>query len=142
MGSYTSTSILMEGYVFVKDCLEARQGINNLHESKIFVGALFYSGEFQTISSDTVGGLKRKLRNSLSPSCISHLKRFVIEEDNKKIMVDIEKNKISVEIKNILKPSVIIPEIFKQIMTSTAVWVLRIIIGLIIGLIILFIKIC
>jgi len=71
MGSYTSTSTLMEGYAFVKDSPEVRQSIVNLREQRVFVGALCYSGKYQTLTSDTIGSLKRKLRNSLK-------KRFVI----------------------------------------------------------------
>lgn len=105
MGSYTSTSILMEGYVFVKDCLEARQGINNLHESKIFVRALFYSGKFQTVNSDEINGLKRKLRNSLKKKMENGTKVLIlggifknltgevigVENNGKEIMVKIKR---------------------------------------------------
>ena len=71
MGSYTSTSTLMEGYAFVKDSPEVRQSLSNLREQRIFLGALCYSGKFQTLSSDAIGSLKRKLKNSLK-------KKFVI----------------------------------------------------------------
>ena len=105
MGSYTSTSILMKGYVFVKDCLEARQGINNLHESKIFVRALFYSGKFQTVNSDVINGLKRKLRNSLKKKMENGTKVLIlggifknltgevigVENNGKEIMVKIKR---------------------------------------------------
>lgn len=103
MGSYTSTSVLMEGYVFIKDCLEVRQGINNLHESKVFTGALFYSGRYQTVNSDVIKGLRRKLKNSLKKRMPNGTKVMIldgvfknltgevigIEESGKKIMVKI-----------------------------------------------------
>lgn len=103
MGSYTSTSVLMEGYAFIKDCLEARQGINNIHESKILSSALFYSGKYQTVKSSVISDLKRKLRNSLKKKfqigsnvlilggIFKNLVGVVIgiEDDGKKIMVKI-----------------------------------------------------
>ena len=105
MGSYTSTSVLMEGYVFIKDCLEVRQGINNMHESKIFTGALFYSGRYQTVNTDVIKGLKRKLKNSLKKRIPNGTKVMILdgifknltgeviglEENGKKIMVKIKR---------------------------------------------------
>lgn len=105
MGSYTSTSVLMEGYAFIKDCLEARQGINNIHESKIFSGALFYSGKYQTVNASVITDLKRKLRNSLKKRFQIGTRVMIlggifknlvgevigIEEDGKKIMVKIKR---------------------------------------------------
>ena len=105
MGSYTSTSVLMEGYVFIKDCLRVRQNMNNLHESKIFSGALLNSGKFQTVNSDIIKGLKRKLKNSLKKKMEIGAKVLIlggvfrnlcgevigIEENGKKIMVKIKR---------------------------------------------------
>lgn len=105
MGSYTSTSVLIEGYVFIKDCLEARQGINNLHESRVFSGALFYSGKYQTVNSEIIKNLKRKLRNSLKKKMTNGTKVLIlggifknltgevigIEDNGKKIMVKIKR---------------------------------------------------
>lgn len=105
MGSYTSTSILMEGYVFIKDCLEVRQGINNLYESKVFLKALFYSGKYQTVGSEEIRKLKRKLKNSLKKRMQNGTKVLILdgvfknltgeviglEENGKKIMVKIKR---------------------------------------------------
>ena len=105
MGSYTSTSTLMEGYVFVKDCLEVREGINNLHESKVFIGALFHSGRYQTVNSEIIRGLKKKLRNSLKKKMENGTRDLIlcgvfknlsgevigVEDDGKKIMVKIKR---------------------------------------------------
>lgn len=105
MGSYISTSVLIEGYVFVRDCLEVRQGIINLRGNKIFMGALFCSGKYQTVSSEVIKGLKKKLRNSLKKRLENGTLVLVLEgvfkdligevigvEDNgKKIMVKIKR---------------------------------------------------
>jgi len=105
MGSYTSTSILMEGYIFIKDCLEVRQGINNLHETKVFVGALCCAGRYQTVNSNVISGLRKRLRNSLKKQIENGTKVLIlggvfknlkgevigIEENGKKIMVKIKR---------------------------------------------------
>lgn len=105
IGSYTSTSVLMEGYVFIKDCLEVRQGINNLYESKVFSGALFYSGKYQTVNSEVIRNLKKKLRNSLKKKMTNGTKVLIlggvfknltgevisVEDSGKKIMVKIKR---------------------------------------------------
>ena len=71
MGSYTSTSTLMEGYAFIKDSPENRQNIINLRDQRVFTGALCVRGKIQTLASEAIGVLKRKLKHSLK-------KRFVI----------------------------------------------------------------
>ena len=105
MGSYTSTSVLMEGYVFIKDCLEARLGLNNLYESKIISRALFYSGKYQTVNSEVIRNLKKKLRNSLKKKMTNGTKVLIlggifknligevigVEDSGKKIMVKIKR---------------------------------------------------
>lgn len=105
MGSYISTSVLMEGYVFVRDCPEIRQNLNNLQETRIFSGALFFSGKFQTVSSDVIGSLRKKLKNTLKRKFIVGMRVIVLEgvfknlkgdvisiEDNgKKIMIKIKR---------------------------------------------------
>jgi transcription antitermination factor NusG len=65
MGSYTSTSVLFEGYVFVKDSNLARQKLDNLKDYKIFSRILESGGRFQTVSSRTIGVLRRKLKASI-----------------------------------------------------------------------------
>jgi len=65
MGSYASTSVLIEGYAFVRDSAEVRQYLNNLQESRIFSGALFISGKYQTVNSDTINSLKKRLKKQL-----------------------------------------------------------------------------
>jgi len=66
MGSYISTSILMEGYAFVRDCIEIRQKMANLRDQRIFANFLFYGGKFQTISFKEINDLKRKLKKSMT----------------------------------------------------------------------------
>lgn len=65
MGSYTSTSTLMEGYAFIRDTDGIRENMQNLRESKIFSRVLVQSGRYQTISSAEIRGLRTKLKNSL-----------------------------------------------------------------------------
>jgi len=105
MGSYVSTSILIEGYVFVKDSLEVRQNLNNIRDNRIFLGALFLSGKYQTVNSDIINRLKRKLKNSLKRKFVVGMKIRVLEgvfknlkgevisiEDNgKKVMIRIKR---------------------------------------------------
>lgn len=105
IGSYISTSVLMEGYVFIKDCAEVRQNLNSLQESRIFVGALFGAGKFQTVDSDVIKTLKKKLKNSLKRRFNIGVKVVVlegifknligevisIEENGKKIMIKIKR---------------------------------------------------
>jgi transcription antitermination factor NusG len=95
----------MEGYVFVKDCPEVRENLNNLQETRIFSGALFLSGKYQTVSSDVIGSLKKKLKNSLKRKFVIGTKVIVlggvfknlkgevisIEENGKKIMIKIKR---------------------------------------------------
>lgn len=65
MGSYTSTSVLFEGYVFVKDTDKSRQNIDNIMDSHLLAGVLQVRGKYQTVGSKTIGVLKRKLKNSV-----------------------------------------------------------------------------
>lgn len=65
VGTYISTSVLMEGYAFIKDCLEVRNNIPNLREHRVFSKVLCYSGKFQTVTSDIIVNLKKKLKSSL-----------------------------------------------------------------------------
>jgi transcription antitermination factor NusG len=65
MGSYVSTNILFEGYVFVRDSEEVRSQINNIRESRMFIGILRHCGNICTVNSKKIGILKRKLNLSL-----------------------------------------------------------------------------
>jgi len=105
MGSYVSTNTLLEGYAFIKDCCEVRQNMFNVKEEKIFTGFLCYDGKYQTVSSRTIGGLKRKLKTSLKRKCIIGSKVKIldgvfknlvgevisVEDQGKKIIVKIER---------------------------------------------------
>jgi len=64
MGSYTSTSVLFEGYVFVKDSQEARSRLSEMDDYRFFSRLLENNGRIQTVNSKTIGVLKRKLKNS------------------------------------------------------------------------------
>jgi transcription antitermination factor NusG len=66
MGSYTSTSILFDGYVFIKDSEIIRSNLSNIKEARLFTGLLKMCGKIQTINSRDIGVLRRKLKNSLN----------------------------------------------------------------------------
>ena len=73
IGSYTSSSILMEGYAFVKDTPAVRDCLANLRDQRVFSKALCRGNKFETINSTEIAVLKRKLKNSLK-------RRFVVGE--------------------------------------------------------------
>ena len=105
VGSYISTSVLIEGYVFVRDCVEVRQNLNNVQETRLFSGALYLSGKYQTVNSDVISKLKKKLKNSLKRKFGIGVKVVVlggvfkdllgevisVEEGGKKIMIKIKR---------------------------------------------------
>lgn len=125
MGSYISTSILMEGYAFVKDTIKVRQSISNLREQRIFSGFLFYGGRFQTINSKKINELKRKLKKSLRKKFINGTKIKVLggifknlhgivintEDDGKRVMIKIKR--ISREIIAPI-PATLLEEVIKE----------------------------
>jgi transcription antitermination factor NusG len=65
MGSYISTNTLFDGYVFVKDCEDVRNNLPNVKESRFFQGVLKQGGKISTVDSHVIGGLRKKLKNSL-----------------------------------------------------------------------------
>jgi transcription antitermination factor NusG len=70
MGSYTSTSTLMDGYVFVKDCQEARKCLINMRDQRLFSKVLCEKGQYVTVDSRVIAGLKHKLSNTLKKKFI------------------------------------------------------------------------
>lgn len=76
IGSYTSSSILMEGYAFVKDTPHARNCLANLKEQRIFSKALCHGNKFETVNSTAIAVLKRKLKHSLK-------RRYAVEDQVK-----------------------------------------------------------
>lgn len=65
MGSYVSTNTLFDGYVFVKDSSEVQSRIGNIKDSRYFQSVLRSSGKISTVDSHIIGGLRKKLKNSL-----------------------------------------------------------------------------
>lgn len=65
IGSYTSSSTLMDGYVFIKDHPNIQESLLNLKENQLFSKVLCKKGEFVRIDSRTIAGLKHKLKNTL-----------------------------------------------------------------------------
>jgi hypothetical protein len=65
IGSYTSTSTLMEGYAFIKDTPFIRSNILNLRDQRIFSRPLCQKGKYQTLTSRVIAGLRQKLKNTL-----------------------------------------------------------------------------
>lgn len=110
IGSYISTSVLMEGYVFVKDCEAFRESLSNVRDSNMFRGALFSSGKISTVDSHVVSGLKRRLKGSLKKQfrigtkvriCDGALKNLVGEVVNVEdggLLVVVKINRLSREI--------------------------------------------
>lgn len=110
VGSYVSTSVLMEGYVFVKDCEDIRESLSNVRDSHMFRGVLFSGGKISTIDSHVVAGLRRRLKGSLKKHfptgvkvrvCDGALKNLIgevvnVEDGGLKVVVKI--NRLSREI--------------------------------------------
>lgn len=66
IGSYTSTNVLFEGYVFVKDSDIVRSNLINIKDSQIFSGLLKICSKIQMLGSKEINSLRRKLHNSLN----------------------------------------------------------------------------
>lgn len=66
MGSYTSTNVLFEGYVFIQDSDEVRSNLANVKDCRIFSGLLKMCGQIKTLNSKEIGLLRRKLKSSLN----------------------------------------------------------------------------
>lgn len=79
LGSYISTNTLFEGYVFVKDSEDVRNQISNVKESRFFQGVLKHAGKISTVDSHTIGGLRKKLKNSLKKKFKTGTKVKVLE---------------------------------------------------------------
>ena len=105
IGSYVSTSVLMQGYVFVKDCDFVRAKLPNVRDTRLFLGALVYGGKIQTIDALTIASLRRRLTNSLKKKlrpgtsvrvCDGALKGLIgevvsLEEGNQTVLVRIKR---------------------------------------------------
>jgi transcription antitermination factor NusG len=79
VGSYSSTSVLMEGYAFVKDSDYVRDHILNLRDQRIFSKVLCNKGRYQTLNSHEIAGLKHKLKNSLKKKLASGTRARITE---------------------------------------------------------------
>lgn len=66
MGSYTSTNVLFEGYVFVKDSDIVRSNLINIKDSGLFSGLLKICGKIKMLGSKDIAILRRKLKSSLN----------------------------------------------------------------------------
>lgn len=65
MGSYISTSVLFEGYVFIRDCEDTRNCVHDIREHRMFNRILQNGGRFDVVDSHTILALRRKLKNSI-----------------------------------------------------------------------------
>lgn len=79
VGSYSSTSVLMEGYAFIKDSTSVRTNILNLRDHKIFSKVLCQKGKYQTLNGHVIAGLKNKLKNSLKKKFVSGAKVRIMD---------------------------------------------------------------
>lgn len=61
MGSYISTSILFDGYIFVRDSPTIRDKLSDIHEYRYFSKVLSSQGKLQKVNTRAVGVLRRKL---------------------------------------------------------------------------------
>jgi transcription antitermination factor NusG len=61
MGSYISTSILFDGYIFVRDSPTVRDKLSDIHEYRYFSKVLSSQGKLQKVNTRAVGVLRRKL---------------------------------------------------------------------------------
>jgi len=105
IGSYTSTSTLMDGYVFVKDSPEIQKSIGNIRDHRLFSKVLCDKGQYATISSRVIAGLRQKLKNTLKKKYKSGSRVKVldgvfkglvgevigVEDDGRRIMVRIKR---------------------------------------------------
>jgi transcription antitermination factor NusG len=66
IGSYTSTNVLFDGYIFIVDSQQNRMSLMEIKDSKMFAGPLKVMGRIQTLNSAEISDLKQKLRNSLN----------------------------------------------------------------------------
>jgi transcription antitermination factor NusG len=79
MGSYISTNTLFDGYIFVKDSEEVRNRLSNVKESRFFQGILKQAGKISTVDSHIIGGLRKKLKNSLKKKFKTGVKVKILE---------------------------------------------------------------
>ena len=61
MGSYISTSMLFDGYIFVRDSPTVRDKLSDIHEYRYFSKVLSSQGKLQKVNTRAVGVLRRKL---------------------------------------------------------------------------------
>ena len=64
VGTYESTEVFLEGYLFVKDCSEVRSKLSGIREQSVFA-PLVFNGSFQTVKAVEIRGLKKRLRASI-----------------------------------------------------------------------------
>jgi len=65
IGSYTSTSTLIQGYVFVKDSLDVREALSSVGDNRLFARVLMRGKRIETIPASAVASMRRRLKNSL-----------------------------------------------------------------------------
>lgn len=65
LGSYVTTNVLFQGYVFVKDSDPVQKNISNVRDNRFFAGVLKRNKKFETVNSKEITDLRRKLKASL-----------------------------------------------------------------------------
>ena len=65
LGAYESTSILFQGYVFIKHCTLVVDKLSDLREARVFLGPLRTGNRISTVDSRTIGAMKRRLKYSV-----------------------------------------------------------------------------
>lgn len=104
LGSYVSTNTLFEGYAFVRDTADSRLRLQNIKDSRYFIGALRMGGKIRTVDSYTIGGLRKKLKNSIKKklsvgSVVKILEGIFVNLVGEVIAIEGEGKVVSVRIK-------------------------------------------
>jgi len=122
MGSYISKSVLMEGYVFIRNSQDVRDNIHNIKDQRMFMGPLTIDGRLQTVDSYTIGSLKRKLKKSTQKKIQTGTHVEILDGTFKKLTgevmnVDEDGKKLTVKIRRLSReiiaplPSMIVREV-------------------------------
>ena len=89
MGSYISSSTLMDGYAFVRDTPIVRESACNFREQRIFSRILYRNGQYITVTNKAILDLKKKLKNSIKRNIVIGSKVRVLDGVFKNLVADV-----------------------------------------------------
>lgn len=106
VGSYVSTSMLFDGYIFVRDSHSVRNRLSDIHEYRFFSKVLSSQGKIKLVDAMAVGVLKRRLvrstRKNLKPGTKVKVLNGVFKDLPGEVAVTEDKgSKVTVRIKTI-----------------------------------------